>query len=167
MALQKNVGLVPAVGAPGQQVVIGQAEYLAYNPFSDGTVKAGAFCFKGTASGNGEAFAVASATGAADAEPLGFVERVVDTFIGNVLDSAATVYPQGAAVTVAIRGQFYVNAPAAVASDGLGVFVNPTTGAISIASSADTGEVDTKWVCRIPNGGTSAAKGDVVILERF
>lgn len=168
MALQKNVGLVPAVGVPGQQVVIGQAEYLAYNPLSDGTVKAGAFCFKGTASGNGEPFAVASATGAADAEPLGFVERVVDTFIGNVLDSAAIVYPQGAAVTVAIRGQFYINAPASISGDGLKVWVTPTTGAIRIGDAeSGSSEVDTGWVCRIPNGGTSAAQGDVVILERF
>ena len=58
--VQNIVGLVPALGVDGQQVVVGQAEYLAYNPLSDGTVKAGTFCFKATNSGNGEKFALAS-----------------------------------------------------------------------------------------------------------
>ena len=167
MALQNAVGLSYALGIAGQQVVIGQAEYLAYNPLSDGTVQAGAFCFKKAGSGNGEVFAHASLTGAADAAPLGFVERVVDSYIPTVGGDATQVYPAGAALTVAIRGQYYIEAPAAIASDGLGVFINPTTGAISIAASAGTGEVDTGWTCRIPNGGTSAAQGDIVIVERF
>ena len=167
MPLQKSVGNSYALGVPGQQVVIGQAEYLAYNPLSDGTVKAGTFCFKKAGTGNGEAFAHASATGAASDLPLGFVERVVDSYIPTVGGDATQVYPAGAALTVAIRGQYYIEAPATIASDGLGVFINPTTGAISIASSAGTGEVDTGWTCRIPNGGTSAAQGDIVIVERF
>lgn len=167
MPLQKSVGNSYALGVPGQQVVIGQAEYLAYNPLSDGTVKAGTFCFKKADSGNGEVFAHAALTGAADAAPLGFVERVVDSYIPTVGSDATQVYPAGAALTVAIRGQYYIEAPAAIASDGLGVFINPTTGVISIAASAGTGEVDTGWTCRIPNGGASAAQGDIVIVERF
>ena len=167
MALQKSVGLNYALGIPGQQVVVGQAEYAVYNPLSDGTVKAGTFCFKKAGTGNGEVFAHASLTGAADAAPIGFVERVVDTYIPTVGGDATQVYPAGAAVTVAIRGQYYIEAPAAISADGLGVFINPTTGAISIAASAGTGEVDTGWTCRIPNGGTSAAQGDIVIVERF
>lgn len=168
MALQKNVGLVPAVGAPGQQVVIGQAVYLAFNPLSDGTAKAGAFCFGVAGSGNGEVFAHASATGKANQVVLGFVERVVDSFIPNVLDAATAVYPVGAPLTVALRGQFYINAPAAVSGDGLKVWVTPTTGAIRIGDAeSGSSEVDTGWVCRIPNGGASAAEGDVVIVERF
>ena len=167
MPLQKSVGNSYALGVPGQQVVIGQAEYLAYNPLSDGTVKAGTFCFKKAGSGNGEVFAHASATGASAAVPLGIVERVVDSYIPTVGGDATQVYPAGAALTVAVRGQYYIEAPATIASDGLGVFINPTTGAISIAASAGGSEVDTGWTCRIPNGGTSAAKGDIVIVERF
>ena len=167
MPLQKSVGNSYALGVPGQQVVVGQAEYAAYNPLSDGTVKAGTFCFKKAGTGNGEAFAHASATGAASDLPLGFVERVVDSYIPTVGGDATQVYPAGAALTVAIRGQYYIEAPATIASDGLGVFINPTTGAISIAASAGTGEVDTGWTCRIPNGGASAAQGDIVIVERF
>ena len=165
--VQSVVGLIPALGVAGQQVVVGQAEYLGYVPLSDGTVKAGTFCFKKTNSGAGEKFALASLLGgAATDEPLGFVERVVDTRIDGA-NASTDVYPEGAALTVAIRGQYYITAPAAVTADGLGVFINPLTGAISIAASAGTGEVDTGWVCRIPNGGTSAASGDLVIVERF
>ena len=165
MALQKNVGLVPAIGIPGQEVVVGQAVYLSHNPLSDGTVKAGAFAFKGTASGDGEVFGHASATGSV---LLGFVERVVDASIPNIYDSATAVYPAGAEVTVAIRGQFYTNAPNAISADGLKVWVNGTTGAIRVgAEESGSTEIDTGWVCKIPNGGTSAAKDDVVIIEKF
>ena len=96
MALPNAVGLKYALGIAGQQVVIGQAEYLAYNPLSDGTVKAGTFCFKKAGTGNGEAFAHASATGAASDLPLGFVERVVDSYIPTVGGDATQVYPAGA-----------------------------------------------------------------------
>lgn len=167
MALQKTVGSMPSVGVAGQQVVIGQAEYLAYNPLSDGTVQAGTFCFKGSSVDNGEKFAIASLKGGATDAPLGFVEKVTDSIIANVLNDSTDTYFEGAAVTVAIRGQFYAVAPNAIASDGLGIYITPTTGAISVASSASTGEVDTGWTCRLVNGGTSAAKGDIVIFERF
>ena len=165
MALPNKVGLSYALGVPGQQVVIGQAEYLSYNPLSDGTAKAGAFCFKKAGSGNGEVFAHASLTGT---DVLGFVERVVDTFIANVLNDHTEAYPEGAALTVAIRGQYYIEAPAAISGDGLKVWVNGSTGAIRIgAEESGSTEIDTGWTCRIPNGGTSAAQGDIVVIERF
>lgn len=165
MALQNAVGLNYALGIAGQQVVIGQAEYLAYNPLSDGTVKAGAFCFKQAGSGNGEVFAHASLTGT---DVLGFVERVVDSYIPTVGGDATQVYPAGAALTVAIRGQYYIEAPAAITADGLKVWIDGSTGAIRIgAEDSGSTEIDTGWICRIPNGGTSAAQGDIVIVERF
>lgn len=167
MPLQKSVGNSYALGVPGQQVVVGQAEYASYNPLSDGTVKAGTFCFKKTGTGNGEAFAHASATGTAGDLPLGFVERVADTYIPTVGADATEIYPAGAALTVAIRGQFYFTAPAAIASDGLKIVVNPTTGVLAVKATADAGEVDTGWTCRVPNGGASAAKDDIVIAEHF
>ena len=49
----------------------------------------------------------------------------------------------------------------------MGVYVTPTTGAINLASSAGTGEVDTGFKVVIPNGGASATAGDVVIIEKF
>lgn len=167
MPLQKSVGNSYALGVPGQLVAVGQAEYASYNPLSDGTVKAGTFCFKKAGTGNGEAFAHASATGTAGDLPLGFVERVADTYIPTVGADATEIYPAGAALTVAIRGQFYFTAPAAITSDGLKIVVNPTTGVLAVKAAAESGEVDTGWTCRIPNGGASAAKDGIVIAERF
>ena len=170
MPLQKSVGLRYGLAVAGQQVVINQAEYLHYNPLSDGTVKAGTFCFKKAVEGQGEAFGYASLKGAsASAEPLGFVERVVDTYIESVTAESTDTYPEGSPVTVAVRGQFYAEAPAKISADGLSVFIDATTGAITIASAPESGSaaIDTHWKCRIPNGGTSAQKGDLVIFERF
>lgn len=165
MALQKSVGLNYSLGVAGQEVVIGQAKYLSYNPLSDGTVKAGAFCFKKAVTGDGETVGHVSLTGTG--APLGFVERVVDTYINQENADSTEVYPEGAAVTVAIKGQFYIAAPAAISADGLGVFVNPTTGAIAIKASAGTGEEDTGFICRLPNGATTAAAGDIVVIEKI
>ena len=168
--VQKVVNVLPAIGVAGQKVATDSARYLGYNPLSDGTVVVGAFAFAKTAGGVQSApFAIVSATGSAEDKPLGFVERVVDVALENVTSSGTNILPAGADATVAVQGQFYINVPAGLASitSGMGVFVNPTTGAINLASSAGTGEVDTGFKVVIPNGGASANAGDVVIIEKF
>ena len=137
---------------------------------SDGTVTVGAFAFAKTAGGAQSApFAIVSGTGSAEDKPLGFVERVMDVALENVLSQGTNILPEGAVATVAVQGQFYINVPVGLSSitSGMGVFVNPTTGAINLASSAGTGEVDTGFKVVIPNGGASANAGDVVIIEKF
>jgi len=166
MALQKNVGFVPALGIDGQEVTVGQAVYAANNPLSDGTVKAGAFCFKGSASGDGEEFAVASLTASASMPVMGFVERVVDTAIQTATAEYQATYPQGAPVTVAIRGQYYLKATES-ADDGDKVLVTIADGSIHFGASAGAGQVDSGWTVKIPNGGATASSGDIVIVERF
>jgi hypothetical protein len=168
--VQKVVNILPAIGVAGQKVATDSARYLGYNPLSDGTVVVGAFAFAKTAGGTQSApFAVVSATGSAGAVPLGFVERVVDVALENVTASGTNILPEGAVATVAVQGQFYINVPAGLSgiTAGMGVYVNPTTGAINLASSAGTGEVDTGFKVVIPNGGASATAGDVVIIEKF
>ena len=168
--VQKVVNILPAIGVAGQKVATDSARYLGYNPLSDGTVVVGAFAFAKTAGGTQSApFAIVSATGSADAVPLGFVERVMDVALQNVLSQGTNILPEGAVATVAVQGQFYINVPAGLSgiTAGLGVYVNPTTGAINLASSAGTGEVDTGFKVVIPNGGASATAGDVVIIEKF
>ena len=168
--VQKVVNILPAIGVAGQKVATDSARYLGYNPLSDGTVVVGAFAFAKTAGGSQSApFAIVSATGSADAVPLGFVERVMDVALQNVLSQGTNILPEGAVATVAVQGQFYINVPAGLSgiTAGLGVYVNPTTGAINLASSAGTGEVDTGFKVVIPNGGASATAGDVVIIEKF
>ena len=168
--VQKVVNVLPAIGVAGQKVATDSARYLGYNPLSDGTVVVGAFAFAKTAGGSQSApFAIVSGTGSAEAKPLGFVERVVDVALENVTSSGTNILPEGAVATVAVQGQFYINVPAGLSSitSGMGVFVNPTTGAINLASSAGSGEVDTGFKVVIPNGGASANAGDVVIIEKF
>ena len=168
--VQKVVNILPAIGVAGQKVATDSARYLGYNPLSDGTVVVGAFAIAKTAGGSQSApFAIVSATGSADAVPLGFVERVMDVALQNVLSQGTNILPEGAVATVAVQGQFYINVPAGLSSitAGMGVYVNPTTGAINLASSAGTGEVDTGFKVVIPNGGASATAGDVVIIEKF
>lgn len=168
--VQKVVNVLPAIGVAGQKVATDSARYLGYNPLSDGTVVVGAFAFAKTAGGSQSApFAIVSATGSAEDKPLGFVERVVDVALENVTASGTNILPEGAVATVAVQGQFYINVPAGLSSikSGMGVFVNPTTGAINLAESTSEGEVDTGFKVVIPNGGASANAGDVVIIEKF
>lgn len=168
--VQKVVNVLPAIGVAGQKVATDSARYLGYNPLSDGTVTVGTFAFAKTADGVQSApFAIVSGTGSAEDKPLGFVERVADVALENVTSSGTNILPEGAVATVAVQGQFYINVPADLSSitSGMGVFVNPTTGAITLASNASSGGVDTGFKVVIPNGGASAGAGDVVIIEKF
>ena len=169
--VQKVVNVLPAIGVAGQKVATDSARYLGYNPLSDGTVVVGAFAFAKTAGGSQSApFAIVSATGSAEDKPLGFVERVVDVALENVTSSGTNILPEGAVATVAVQGQFYINVPVCLSSikSGMGVYVNPTTGPINLASTtAGDSEVDTGFKVVIPNGGASANAGDVVIIEKF
>lgn len=168
--VQKVVNVLPAIGVAGQKVATDSARYLGYNPLSDGTVTVGAFAFAKTAGGSQSApFAIVSGTGSAEDKPLGFVERVMDVALENVVSQGTNILPEGAVATVAVQGQFYINVPVGLSSitSGMGVYVNPTTGAINLASSAGDSEVDTGFKVVIPNGGASANEGDVVIIEKF
>lgn len=160
--MQKSVDLVVKKGFDGQRVTTDQNIYTCENYLSDGTVKAGAFAFKGSATGNGEQFGVVSATGTA---LVGFVERVVDASIAPTVE-ATDVYPSGFPVAVALKGQFYVTANTTV-SAGMSVFVKGDTGAISFASQTSDGLIDTGFKVVLPDGKTSAKNGDVIVIEKF
>lgn len=164
--MQKSVNLVVKKGFDGQKVTTDQNIYTCENYLSDGTVKAGTFAFKGSASGNGEQFGVVSATGSA---LVGFVERVVDASIAPTVE-ATDVYPAGFPVLVALKGQFYVTAHVtanATVSAGMLVLVDGDTGAITFASQTSEGLIDTGFKVVIPDGKTSAGNGDVIVIEKF
>ena len=160
--MQKSVDLVVKKGFDGQRVTTDQNIYTCENYLSDGTVKAGAFAFKGSASGNGEQMGVASATGTA---LVGFVERVVDASIAPTVE-ATDVYPAGFPVLVALKGQFYVTANSTV-SAGMSVYVKGDTGAITFASQNSDSLIDTGFKVVLPDGKTSAVNGDVIVIEKF
>lgn len=170
--VQKTVSVLPSLGLPGQAASTIDARYLAYNPLSDGTVTVGTFAFAKTAGGTDSApFAIASLTNSNLVQPLGFVERVQDETLTSVLTSYSNVIPEGGVCEIAVEGQFYFEVPTGLSSitAGMGVFVKPADGDVSLAASNpdNTTYVDTGWTVVIPNGGASADAGDIVILEKF
>lgn len=156
--LQKSVGLYPAIGIPGQQVAFNQAVYTPQNYLSDGTVQCGGFAFAVVASTTGTAvkFPIASLKGSAGTKPIGFVERTFTASIELGTDTP-DIYPEGSELTIAIRGDYYIVAPAA-ATVGQAVLCNPTTGAITFGTAGATN--DTGWTVQ-----TAGAKGDTIIIS--
>ena len=157
MGLQSVVNNSPAIAVSGAVVVLDQSVYTVKNYMSDGNVKAGTF-----------AFAPAAATTFPDnvkteyatykgTTLLGFVER---TFATAVTPSGDT-YPKGAGLTIAIRGDYYLKAPAGTTpTAGYKVITTDATGAISFAASASTGETDTGWI--VTEGGSA---GDLIVIS--
>lgn len=156
--LQKSVGLYPAIGIPGQQVAFNQAVYTPQNYLSDGTVQCGGFAFAVAASKTGTAvkFPIASLKGSAGAKPIGFVERTFTASIELGTDTP-DIYPKGAELTIAVRGDYYIVAPAE-ATIGQAVLCDPTTGAITFGAAGAAN--DTGWTVQ-----TAGAKGDTIIIS--
>lgn len=156
MGLQSTVGY-PAVAFPGQQVAFNQEAYTAENYVSDGTCKAGFFAFpKTVTASNGEIIVNTASLTAASGSPLGLVEKEFSASVGATNQD---VYPAGATLSIAIRGDYWIKA-GATAAVGKKVIVTLATGAISFADSASTGEVDSGWT--VTKGGSS---GDMIIIS--
>lgn len=155
--MQKTVSLYPAVGVPGQEVNVHTAIYTPFNYISDGTAAAGSFVFvKANADENGGVvYPIASATGTGTV--LGLVEN---TFTGALAydEEGTLVYPQGANLTIAVRGDYYVAASGA-ATVGQAVLCNPSDGAITYGTAGATN--DTGWVVMTP--ATDA--GDIIVIS--
>lgn len=149
--MQKTVNLYPSVGLPGQEVAAHTAVYTPLNYLSDGTAAAGKFVFDK----KGVAFPVASAKGTT---LVGLVERTFTAAVPCGVDGSEA-YPNGAELTIAVRGDFYVEA-AGEATVGQAVLCNPADGAVSygtVGSKNDTG-----WVVVT----AAKAQGDIIIISR-
>lgn len=154
--MQKTVNLYPAVGVPGQEVNVHTAIYTPFNYISDGTAAAGSFVFvKAKTDDTGVVYPLASATGTGTV--IGLVEN---TFTGTLAynQDGTLIYPQGANLTIAVRGDYYVAASGA-ATVGQAVLCNPTSGAITYGTPGTAN--DTGWVVMTP--ATSA--GDIIIIS--
>lgn len=153
--MQKKVNLYPVVGLEGQEVAVGTAVYTPQNYISDGTVAAGGFAFASTTTDSGEVFPIASAKGTGTV--LGYVERTV---IGALSygEDGTLIYPKGAGITVARRGDYY-HVATGEATVGQAVLCNPTTGAVTYGTAGATN--DTGWV--VMTAATN--KGDVIVIS--
>lgn len=163
MGFQTVVNNLPAIGTPGLEVNPGQAIYTPFQYISDGTVEAGTFAFAVTNSGDGEKFNMASIKGSAGNKVIGFVERNLIGSLGPGVEGS-NLYVKGQGLPIAIRGQFYMLATGA-ATEGQSVLCDPTTGAVTYGTAGATN--DTGWVVRLPQGVTTVAKGDLIIVENF
>ena len=89
---------------------------------------------------------------------VGLVERTFTAAVPCGVDGSEA-YPNGAELTIAVRGDFYVEA-AGEATVGQAVLCNPADGAVSYGTVGS--ENDTGWVV------VTAAKdqGDIIIISR-
>lgn len=151
MAFQKDVALENKKAIPGdranQQVVV----YAPVNFTTKGTVKVGGFVWRDTTDASKVA---AAGTGA----PLGFMERVQNFANYGVNVEGTLAIPENSEVNVAIQGDFYVVADAAV-TIGATVYADTTTGAVTFTSGDDT--VDSGF-----KAFTAGASGDMVIITK-
>lgn len=157
--MQTTVNTYPAVGLPGQEVNVHTAVYTPFNYLSDGTAAAGSFAFLGTNAdeNGGVVYPLASAKGTGTV--IGLVERtftgVLDTFNE---EEGTLVYPKGFGVTIAVRGDYYVEA-AGAATVGQSVLCNPASGAVTYGTAGATN--DTGWVVMT----AAKQKGDMIIIS--
>lgn len=155
--MQKTVSLYPVVGLPGQEVNAHTAVYTPFNYISDGTAAAGSFVFvKANSDENGGVvYPIASATGSGTV--IGLVEH---TFTGALAynEEGTLVYPQGANLTIAVRGDYYVAASGA-ATVGQAVLCDPSNGAITYGTPGTAN--DTGWVVMTP--ATDA--GEIIVIS--
>ena len=149
--MQKTVNLYPAVGVPGQEVNVHTAIYTPFNYISDGS-----FVFvKANTDNTGVVYPLASATGTGTV--IGLVEN---TFTGTLAynQDGTLIYPQGANLTIAVRGDYYV-AASGEATVGQAVLCNHASGAITYGTPGTAN--DTGWVVMTP--ATNA--GDIIIIS--
>ena len=155
MTFQKNVGLKNKVSIQGDRANQNVTVYDAVN-FLAGTngVKVGGFVFRDTSDET-----KVTMTGSSIASVEGFVERVQNVN-GFTYDPASMDIAEGENVTVARKGDFYVEADGAV-SVGDTCYTNYETGAITFTSGAKT--LDTGFKAKT----STSASGDMVIISNW
>ena len=151
---QNVVNLVPAIGLPGAYAAVNPIVSTAKGYIAKVNVPVGGFCWEDTT----DAGQVnPSGTGA----PLGFVVREVAYTMCNT--DAINYVPAGGNVSVQKKGDFFVQAAAAV-TKGQKVFASLTTGAVSGGTAGATveGAVETDFYFV-----TSAGAGEISVISNW
>lgn len=154
--LQSQVNTDLAAAVPGQKATPDQSIYTPNNFVAgqNGT-QVGTFCWiDGSNPG-----AVDSTTSGSDA-PLGFVERVISTYMYDVTESGTLTVPAGQAVTVAVRGDYWVQTTETAIVGGQ-VYVDKTNGNI-LSAVGSNGIACPGWVFR-----TAGNADDMVIISNW
>ena len=152
---QSKVELVPAIGLPGAYAAVNPIVSTAKGYIAKVNVPVGGFCWEDSTN---EGQVNPSGTGA----PLGFVVREVAYPMGTEVD-AINYVPAGGNVSVQKKGDFFVQAAAAV-TKGQKVFASLTTGAVSGGTAGATveGAVETDFYFV-----TSADAGEISVISNW
>ena len=151
---QNKVNLVPAIGLPGAYAAVNPIVSTAKGYIAKVNVPVGGFCWEDSTvegqvnpSGNGA--------------PLGFVVREVAYTMCNT--DAINYVPAGGNVSVQKKGDFFVQAAAAV-TKGQKVFASLTTGAVSGGTAGATveGSIETDFYFV-----TSAGAGEISVISNW
>ena len=143
MALQKQVNLSYAPGVPGDKATPDQSVYTPLNPLAAVELPVGRFVFP----------VVATAV-------LGFVERVINYVNCDVLSDGTLSVPEGSALTVAVKGDYWA-VSATAAAVGQAVLASTADGSVS-TGAADATHLDTGWKVKTPG-----AAGEPVIISNW
>lgn len=154
--LQSQVNTDLAAAVPGQKATPDQSIYTPNNFVAgENGAQVGTFCWPDGSNPG----AVDSTTSGADA-PLGFVERVISTYMYDVTESGTLTVPAGQAVTVAVRGDYWVQTTEAATVGGQ-VYVDKTNGSI-LSAVGSNGIACPGWVFR-----TAGNADDMVIISNW
>lgn len=155
---QSQVDLYISEGVAGDPVTPNQAVYTPVNFLAgEGGVDVGAFAFADST------YPSTIAKAAGSGQPLGIVQRNL-SYPNYTLTSIGTLHvPEGEGLTIAVKGDFWMVAPADAAV-GKKVFVNNTTGAITIntAGTSVEGATETPWVVKTP-----ATSGGMMVVSNW
>ena len=106
MPLQSKVGLYVAPGVAGDKATPDQSVYTPLNPLAEVALPVGGFVFPVINDGVQDNSRATNVAGVAT-EVLGFVERVINYVNYDVFSPGTLVVPEGSALTVAVRGDYW------------------------------------------------------------
>lgn len=159
MGLQTKVDLYAAQGVEGAKATPDQSVYTPINPVAANALPVGRFVFPVVSDGIIDNAQSTNIAGDAKAV-LGFAERVIAYFDINAMSSGTLTVPEGSALTVAVKGDYYA-VSSTDALVGQSVLASIKDGSVS-TGAADSDHIDTGWIVKTPG-----AAGDPIIISNW
>ena len=149
-----QIGLYAPVAVAGMKATPDQSVYTPTNYLVGDTNGINVGTFVAASATAGEATATIANAGAI----LGFVERVINSFDFDLTSGGTLTLAEGSLMTIAVKGDYYVVAPATVAF-GNSVYCDATG---KVVASSATGAIQTSWKYK-----TAGAKDEMVIISNW
>ena len=138
-----NKEAIPGDRANNQDVIYTPTNLTVKSAASAVAVQVGGFAWKD---------ANDQVEGGGTGAPTGFVERVQNYQYYDMTEDGTLIVPQGAAVELAVKGDFFVQADATT-SAGATVYANTSNGAATLTSGAATVDTGFKTWNATTSGG--------------